>query len=83
VDKAAPEEEVLVNKTGTVLDECNQKPKEGLRKVFTRFGRRCTHNEELCVASCGIILGCATFYGAEGPNSVRVSLFIHCIFFLV
>lgn len=68
------EAEVVVDEHGEVLDqECSEKPAEGLRKAFARFGRRRTHNEELCVASCGVILGRATFYGAEGPNSVRVS----------
>ncbi|KAF8580189.1 hypothetical protein K439DRAFT_1267774, partial [Ramaria rubella] len=41
-------------------------------EVFARFGRRQTHNEQLCVASCGVILARAMFYGAEGPNSVRL-----------
>jgi hypothetical protein len=40
------------------------------------FGRRRTHNEELCVASCGVILGRATCYGSEAPNGVRVCLTI-------
>ncbi|KAH9965569.1 hypothetical protein BGW80DRAFT_1254963 [Lactifluus volemus] len=39
--------------------------------VKARFGRKRTHNEELCVASCGVILGRAAFFGSEGPNGVR------------
>lgn len=70
-----PEDEVAVDVNGEVLIEgCDKKPAGGHRKVFARFGRRRTHNDELCVASCGMILGRATFYGAEGPNSVRVSI---------
>jgi CxC6 like cysteine cluster associated with KDZ transposases len=53
--------------------ECPSKPETGNRKVRARFGRKRTHNEELCVLSCGVIIGRATFYGSEGPNSVRVS----------
>ena len=53
-------------------EACNGKSDAGNRKVRARFGRRRTHNEELCVASCGIILGRATFYGSEAPNGVRV-----------
>ncbi|KAF8587176.1 hypothetical protein K439DRAFT_1614479 [Ramaria rubella] len=50
--------------------DCQNKPPDGHRKVFSRFGRRRTHNEQLCVACCGMILGRAMFYGAEGPRSV-------------
>jgi hypothetical protein len=39
-----------------------------------RFFRRWTHNEELCVSSCGVILGRVTFFGSEAPNGVKVSL---------
>ena len=54
-------------------DTCNGKPETGNRNTKARFGRRWTHNEELCVASCGVILGRATFYGSEAPNGVWVS----------
>jgi hypothetical protein len=53
---------------------CNGKPESGNRALRARFGRRRTHNEELCVASCGTILGRATFFGSEAPNGVRVCL---------
>jgi hypothetical protein len=52
---------------------CDGKDDGGNQKLKARFGRRRTHNEELCVASCGVILGRATFYGSEAPNGVRVS----------
>jgi hypothetical protein len=52
---------------------CEGKDDGGNEKPKARFGRRRTHNEELCVASCGVILGRATFYGSEAPNGVRVS----------
>ena len=51
---------------------CDGKLETGNRTVKARFGRRRTHNEELCVSSCGVILGRATFYGSEAPNGVRV-----------
>lgn len=59
---------------------CNGKPEQGNQMVKARLGRKRTHNEELCVASCGVILGRATFYGSEAPNGVRVSdsLFLLC-----
>ncbi|KAI0071820.1 hypothetical protein K474DRAFT_1651989 [Panus rudis PR-1116 ss-1] len=43
-------------------------------KLRAQFGRRWTHNEQLCVATCGVVLGCATFYGSEAPNGVRLFL---------
>ncbi|KAJ7210572.1 hypothetical protein B0H12DRAFT_1278150 [Mycena haematopus] len=50
---------------------CDGKPEKGNRTVRARFGRKRTHNEQLCVGSCGVILGRATFYGSEAPNGVR------------
>ena len=49
----------------------------GNRPARARFGRKRTHNEELCVTSCGVIVGRATFYGSEAPNGVRVSITIY------
>lgn len=63
------DEEVIVDADGV----CDGKPEYGNKLIRARFGRRRTHNEQLCVASCGIILGRATFYGSEAPNGVRVS----------
>jgi hypothetical protein len=51
---------------------CDGKPATGNKPSRAQFGRKRTHNEELCVASCGVILGRATFYGSEAPNGVRV-----------
>ncbi|KAJ6448452.1 hypothetical protein C8R45DRAFT_850345 [Mycena sanguinolenta] len=74
------EDETEVEGLGPTEDEdveidadgiCDGKPEPGNRTVRARFGRRRTHNEELCVASCGVILGRATFYGSEAPNGVR------------
>lgn len=55
-------------------DDCNGKPSSG-NQIRARFGRRRTHNDELCVASCGVILGRKTFYGSEAPSAVRVCSF--------
>lgn len=48
------------------------KPEGGNQRIRARFGRRRTHNEQLCVATCGVIFGRATMYGSEGVNGVRV-----------
>ncbi|KAH9481160.1 hypothetical protein JR316_0005680 [Psilocybe cubensis] len=61
------DEEVLIDANGV----CDEKSEKGNQTLRARFGRRRTHNEELCVASCGVILGRATFYGSEAPNGVR------------
>lgn len=67
------DEDVEVDADGV----CDGKPDTGNKRVRARFGRRRTHNEELCVASCGVILGRATFYGSEAPNGVRVRAVYH------
>ncbi|KAG1727916.1 hypothetical protein EDD22DRAFT_789206 [Suillus occidentalis] len=45
---------------------------QSTRKKFKAvFGRRCTHNEQLIVAPCGMIIARRTFFGAEGVASVK------------
>lgn len=65
---ADEDEDVEVDVNGI----CDGKPDTGNRTAKARFGRKRTHNEQLCVGSCGVILGRATFYGSEAPNGVRV-----------
>ena len=57
------------------VDDCNGKSSRGNRTIRARFGHWRTHNDELCVASCGVILGCTTFYGSEAPSAVWVRFF--------
>ncbi|KAF8231037.1 hypothetical protein L208DRAFT_1279283 [Tricholoma matsutake] len=40
------------------------------KKLRVQFGWRRTHNKELIVAPCGIVLARQTFYGAEGVSSI-------------
>ena len=68
-DDIGQDEEVLVDNDGI----CDEKLEEGNQTLCVRFGRKHTHNEELCVSSCGVILGRATFYGSEAPNGIVVS----------
>jgi hypothetical protein len=63
------------NRVAEVLAQCDGKNAKGNVKRRARFGRRWTHNEELCVASCGVIIGRATFFGSEAPNGVKVCYF--------
>jgi len=54
---------------------CTQKPDNGIRNLRSHFGRRQTHNEQLMVRPCGIIVARATFYGSETvPQTVVCSL---------
>lgn len=79
LDEGAGMDEELVDAVGQLVDKvpstCDGKSPEGNRKLRARFGRRRTHNEELCVSCCGVILARATFFGSEASNGVRVSLF--------
>jgi hypothetical protein len=43
-------------------------------KVKGRMSRRWTHNEQLFVRCCGVILSRATFFGSEGVSGVKVSI---------
>jgi hypothetical protein len=51
---------------------CDGKSTWGNKVLQARFGRRQTHNEQLCVFSCGVVAGRTTFFGSEVPNGVRV-----------
>jgi hypothetical protein len=49
-------------------------PESGQKqRIQAQFGRKRTHNEQIIVAPCGIIITWETFYGAEGVGSVIVS----------
>ncbi|KAJ7509683.1 hypothetical protein B0H11DRAFT_1702569, partial [Mycena galericulata] len=47
-------------------------------KIRGRLSRRWTHNEQLMVRCCGIIISRATFFGSEAVSSVKD--FIHATF---
>ena len=59
--------------------ECAGKSPGSNMKLHAVFGCRRTHNEQLCVATCGIILGRATFFGSEGPYGVVVCPHYSCL----
>jgi hypothetical protein len=43
------------------------------RKLQVQFGRKRTHNEQLFVAPCGVIVARETFFYSEAPSAVIVS----------
>ncbi|KAI0042629.1 hypothetical protein FA95DRAFT_1635974 [Auriscalpium vulgare] len=57
---------------------CPAKSPGGNVKRKAQFGRRRTHNEEIIVRPCGVILARATFYGAEAVSNVL--LMVHALF---
>jgi hypothetical protein len=59
---------LLPSPTSNQPHQINPKP----RKLHAQFGRRRTHNEELFVAPCGMILARETFFSAEGVASVII-----------
>lgn len=77
-DLEAAEVDFLLDDDGKVVNEevseaCPDKPPTGNRRIRAQFGRRRTHNEQIIVAPCGVIIACATFYGAEALHTVAVS----------
>lgn len=68
----------IVDEADADNEMCIAKSDSGNVKWRTHFARRRTHNEQLCVCTCGVIQGRATFYGSEGMNGCRVC----CSFFL-
>lgn len=52
--------------------QCEDKPETGNRKLRALFGRRRTHNEQIFVRPCGIVVARETFYGSETTPQVLV-----------
>jgi hypothetical protein len=46
------------------------------KRIAAQFGRKRTHNEQILVAPCGMILARETFYGAEAIATCVVSFLI-------
>ena len=63
------DDEVSVELEG---NHCDEKAPEGNRKIRAYFGKRRTHNEQLIMRPCGVIISRATFYGSEAISSVNV-----------
>ncbi|TFK59183.1 hypothetical protein BDN72DRAFT_906089 [Pluteus cervinus] len=47
------------------------KPEEGNKPPKARFARRRSHNEQLIVSCCGVIIARATMFGAEAVSAVK------------
>ena len=69
------EEEFEIDPTGHVVDAASHtstQPATTDKKLCAKFTQSRTHNEQLVVAPCSMILGCDTMFGAEGVASVAV-----------
>ena len=66
---SAPDVQEFDDDTVHKSDSGNQQPK-------ARFSHRRTHNEQLVVACCGVILGRGTMFGAEAISGIKVSNFL-------
>ena len=72
-------EETTGSADGVIDDEVedfevgNSQQPEKKERIRAQFGRKRTHNEQIIVAPCGMIIARETFYGAEGVGSVIVS----------
>jgi len=87
VDEEVVEEEFLVNGNESVrpagsAETTNFPQLQVKKRLKAQFGRKRTHNEQVIVAPCGIILARETFYGAEAISSCVVCDFpLFCILF--
>ncbi len=52
---------------------CKEKDVDGKKRIRRHFGRR-THNEQIMVRPCGIIVARSTFFGSETTPQTIVSL---------
>lgn len=69
---SAEEDGEVIIETVSTPTECGGKSESGNRKLRACFGRRRTHNEQLIMRPCGIILSRGTFYGSEAISAVNV-----------
>jgi hypothetical protein len=68
LDSGGPTPVVDIGTTGGLTGQPTK------RRLKAMFGRRRTHNEQLIVAPCGMIIARQTFFGAEGVASVVVHI---------
>jgi hypothetical protein len=74
VDEDNEEFELLMGKmTSTQANHTSGLANSQKKKVRAQFGRKRTHNEQIIVAPCGMIMARETFFGAEAVSSVVVS----------
>lgn len=75
-DATAPESSTgqLDEKMASASARCEGKSETGNKKIRAQFTRQRTHNKEILVRLCGVIVARATLKSAEGVSSVMVCL---------
>ena len=53
-------------------DDGSRKSDSGNQQAKAHFSRHRTHNEQLMVSCCGVILAHGTMFGAEAISGVKV-----------
>lgn len=81
VEDGNVEDNFEFNRKGQVIPADSALP-TGKKTLRAQFGRKHTHNEQLFVAPCGMIMARETFYHAEAIYSVIVSHFKFVFYFL-
>jgi hypothetical protein len=62
-DDVVEEEHILADTQGDPT--CKEKDPDGKCRIRARFGRQRSHNEQILVRPCGIIVARKTFFGSE------------------
>jgi hypothetical protein len=64
--------DIDIDDDGRDASDPNLKSDKGNQQPKARFARRRTHNEQLVVSCCGMVLARGTMYGAEAISGVKV-----------
>ncbi|KAF8573676.1 hypothetical protein K439DRAFT_1624888 [Ramaria rubella] len=77
IDGGGPNEVVIVEGDDAgdsvpVFLGCDEKSPAGNQRLCAQFGQRQTHNEQLMIRPCGVIISRATFFGSEAISAVRI-----------
>ena len=60
------------------VNDTQEQVSDGRKQLQAQFGHKHTHNEQIIVAPCGMIIARETFYGAEGVGSVTIQILKPC-----
>ncbi|KAF8579587.1 hypothetical protein K439DRAFT_1359290 [Ramaria rubella] len=76
IDGGSPNEVIIVERDDAgdsvpVFLGCDEKSPAGNRRLRAQFSRRWTHNEQLMIRPCRVIISRATFFGSEAISAVR------------
>ncbi|KAK7020302.1 hypothetical protein R3P38DRAFT_3194859 [Favolaschia claudopus] len=70
-DSLSPGDNIEDDDEVIIQGNCDGKSEAGNRTLRAYFGARRTHNEQLIMRSCGVILARATLFGSESVSAVN------------